>query len=83
MSTKSNCMDLKETQGEFRTRCGCARYEAEKPCAYCPFIRDVLEMAQEASMEIPAWNNMAMILKKRYCGSGLHNNKKEELNASE
>jgi Zn-finger protein len=64
MSTKSNCMDLKITQEDFCTLWGCDRYETETLCTYCPFIKDVLDMAQEQSMGIPAWSCMAIA--KRY-----------------
>jgi hypothetical protein len=64
MSTKSNCVDLKVTQEEFCTMWGCDRYKAEMPCTYCPFFKDALDMAQELSVKIPAWNGVTIA--KRY-----------------
>ena len=59
MVKKNECADIRVRQEEFCVLWGCEKYEEKTACAFCPFIRDVLDMADEMTMDVPALKQMA------------------------
>lgn len=61
MVRKNEYADIRVRQEEFCVLWGCDRYEEKAACAFCPFIRDVLDMADEMAMDVPALKLMAVM----------------------
>jgi|GEM_PF-6864234 hypothetical protein len=64
MSAKCETVGARVRREEFCLLWGCEKYAAKDDCSYCPFIKDVLDMAQEMSMNPPDWRYAAF--ERRY-----------------
>ncbi len=48
--------DLRKKNEDLCTMWKCEKYESEMPCTYCPVLKDLLQMAYENNIVMPAWN---------------------------
>jgi hypothetical protein len=54
MKSKYENEDILVQNSEFCDLWGCKKRDGNAACTFCPFIKDVLDMAGEMSMELPS-----------------------------
>jgi hypothetical protein len=61
MKSRYENEDLRVRQSEFCNLWGCEKLDGSAACMFCPFIKDVLDMADEMPMKLPSsWHYLAI-----------------------
>jgi hypothetical protein len=65
MVEKNEIKDLRDKDSEFCQGFSCEKYLQEVSCTFCPYVKDVLEMAKGLHMVLPSWNYFTSTMKSK------------------